>query len=94
MHREKKERLGYINGTIEEPSIDYPKHADCESNNLLVMAWLLNSMESSVSQGSISCLLQRRFDRLLKNNCGVIYSTVFYISCEHYTNIWMYLLCT
>lgn len=62
MHWKKKERLGYINGTIEEPSIDYPKHADCVSNNLPVMAWLLNSMECNVSQGFISCLLQRRFE--------------------------------
>ena len=43
-------RLGYINGRIKEPSKEDTKYEDWESENMLVMNWILNSMEPLISK--------------------------------------------
>lgn len=41
-------RLGHIDGRIEEPLKDDPKYSEWVSKNMLVMSWILNSMEESL----------------------------------------------
>ncbi|GMI84032.1 hypothetical protein HRI_002072500 [Hibiscus trionum] len=43
-------KLGYINGEIPQPTITDPTYATWELNNSIVMAWLINSMESHISR--------------------------------------------
>ncbi|GMI80943.1 hypothetical protein HRI_001763600 [Hibiscus trionum] len=43
-------KLGYINGEIPRPSLTDPTYATWELNNSIVMAWLINSMESHISR--------------------------------------------
>ena len=41
--------LGYITGSIKEPSKTDPKYSDWESENMLVINWILNSMENDIA---------------------------------------------
>ena len=41
--------LGYIDGIVTEPEANDPCHA--EAYNMMVMSWMLNSMEPDVSEG-------------------------------------------
>lgn len=45
------ERLGYISGCIKEPKKEDPKYPNWVFENMLVVNWILNSMEES-SAGS------------------------------------------
>ena len=42
--------MGYINGLIKEPQKEDSKYEDWESENILVMNWILNSMEPLISK--------------------------------------------
>ena len=48
-------RIGYINGYIKEPSKEDPKYEDWESENMLVMNWILNSLEPLISKSCRCC---------------------------------------
>ena len=41
-------RLGYIDGNIKEPKKDDPKYSDWISESMLIMNWILNSMEGGI----------------------------------------------
>lgn len=41
-------RLGYIDGSLSKPDKDY-KYSDWLSENMLIINWLLNSMEESIA---------------------------------------------
>ena len=43
-------RLGYIDGSIKEPKKDNPKYSEWISENMLVMNWILNSMEGGIAK--------------------------------------------
>ena len=43
-------RLGYIDGSIKEPEKEDPKYSDRVSENMLIMNWILNSMEEGISK--------------------------------------------
>lgn len=43
-------RLGYIVGNMKEPNKEDPKYSDGVSENMLVMNWILNSMESGITK--------------------------------------------
>ena len=43
-------RLGYIDGSIKEPSKDDPKYSEWVSENMLFMNWILNSMEGGIAR--------------------------------------------
>ncbi|GMI85118.1 hypothetical protein HRI_002181000 [Hibiscus trionum] len=43
-------KLGYINENISQPTVAGPTYATWELNNSIVMAWLINSMESHISR--------------------------------------------
>ena len=43
--------LGYIDGTIIEPDVSDPRHAEWKTYSVMVMFWMLNSMEPEVSEG-------------------------------------------
>ncbi|KAF3792460.1 hypothetical protein EJ110_NYTH11435 [Nymphaea thermarum] len=41
----------YIKGKTVSPPKDEPGFDDCEANDLIVMSWLLNSMEANIMDG-------------------------------------------
>ncbi|GMI70990.1 hypothetical protein HRI_000768300 [Hibiscus trionum] len=43
-------KIGYINGEIPRPASTDSSYATWELNNLMVMAWLINSMEGHVNR--------------------------------------------
>lgn len=43
--------LGYIDGIVTEPDVSDPRHAEWKTYNMMVMSWMLNSMEPDVSEG-------------------------------------------
>ncbi|KAL4200843.1 hypothetical protein AMTRI_Chr02g213130 [Amborella trichopoda] len=46
-----RRKLGYITGKIRDPPTNDPFHDEWESENLTAMAWLLHSMQPSISRG-------------------------------------------
>lgn len=46
-----KKKLGYVTGTIVEPPHTDPSVGEWEAEHPLVMSWLLNSMEPTLSDG-------------------------------------------
>ena len=44
------QRLGYIDGSIKEPNKNDPKYSDWVSKNMLVVNWILNSMEGGIAK--------------------------------------------
>ena len=43
--------LGYIDGSVVEPDVTDTKHAEWKAYNMMIMSWMLNSMEPDVSEG-------------------------------------------
>ncbi|XP_073064013.1 uncharacterized protein [Primulina eburnea] len=43
-------KLGYLTGETKEPESKYPSYILWRSENSLVMAWLLNSMDTSIAK--------------------------------------------
>ena len=43
-------KIGYISGEIQRPNLTDPAYGQWELNNSIVMAWLINSMESHISR--------------------------------------------
>ena len=41
-------RLGYIDGSIKEPEKEDPKYSNRASENMVIMNWVLNSMEEGI----------------------------------------------
>lgn len=48
-------RLGYIAGCIKEPSKEDPKYEYWEPEYMLVMTWILNSMEALIAKSFQYC---------------------------------------
>ena len=48
-------KLGYITGTKKAPVETDPTYEDWDSENNLVMSWLVNSMEDHISRGLMFC---------------------------------------
>lgn len=45
-----KGKLGYLNGEIQPPAVDDPKFLQWRSENSMVTAWLINSMEPTLGK--------------------------------------------
>ncbi|GAV77655.1 UBN2_3 domain-containing protein, partial [Cephalotus follicularis] len=43
-------KIGYITGKVQQPDVNDPTHENWELNNSIVMASLINSMESHISR--------------------------------------------
>lgn len=43
-------KMGYIKGETRKPNLGDPAYAAWELNNSIVMAWLINSMETNISR--------------------------------------------
>lgn len=43
--------MGYLNGKIQEPKLDYPAYDKWEAENSTIKLWLLHSMQPEISQG-------------------------------------------
>ena len=43
-------KVGYLTGAITPPSDTTPNYSTWEAENLIVMAWLINSMEPSIGR--------------------------------------------
>ncbi|GAV60583.1 UBN2_3 domain-containing protein, partial [Cephalotus follicularis] len=41
-------KMGYITGKVQQPDVNDPIYENWELNNSIVMAWLINSMESHI----------------------------------------------
>lgn len=54
-HRRSSKRLGYIRGCTKEPKKEDPKYPNRVSENMLVVNWILNSMEESSAGSVIYC---------------------------------------
>lgn len=48
-------KMGYITGTKKAPGETDPTYEDWNSENMLVMSWLVNSMEEHISRGLMFC---------------------------------------
>ncbi|GAV64829.1 UBN2_3 domain-containing protein, partial [Cephalotus follicularis] len=43
-------KMGYITGKVQHPDVNDPTYENWELNKSIVMAWLINSMESHISR--------------------------------------------
>lgn len=54
-------RLGYIDGSINEPKKDDPKYSEWVLENMLVMNWVQNSMKGGIAKSFKYLEMQRSF---------------------------------
>ncbi|KAK3008643.1 hypothetical protein RJ639_013452 [Escallonia herrerae] len=61
-------KMGYITGEIQRPALGDSMYANWELNNSIVMAWLINSMESHISRTYLFLLTAKAiWDAVNKN---------------------------
>lgn len=46
-----KSKFGYVTGKIERPKVTDPAYDAWETNDKIVMSWILNSMELAIAEG-------------------------------------------
>ncbi|GMN47868.1 hypothetical protein TIFTF001_017034 [Ficus carica] len=49
-----KGKIAFIDGSSPRPDVDDPSYASWDSNNSLVMAWLIHSMEDEIGETNLS----------------------------------------
>ena len=57
-------KMGYLNGSKKAPSAIDPNYAVWDVKNFMVMSWIVNSMETEISQGVCSSQLQKKYGML------------------------------
>ena len=59
-------RHGYIDGSIKELNKEDPKYLDCVSDTMLIMNWILNSIEKELRKVLNNLILQKNFGSPLR----------------------------
>ncbi|GAV73753.1 LOW QUALITY PROTEIN: UBN2_3 domain-containing protein, partial [Cephalotus follicularis] len=60
-------KMGYITGKVQQPNVNDQLYENWELNNSIVMAWLINSMESHISRTYLFLRTAKAIDSVIKN---------------------------